>query len=132
MGVLDELSVESALPLLHTHEVRTTTSPWLSRVLDRLRAEFSEAITVRKLAEQAGVHPVHLARVFRKHTECTVGEYVTRLRVDWVARQLASKEDVELAGLAAAAGFSDQSHLTRVFKAVTGCPPGKSRQLLGE
>ena len=131
-GGLDELCVESALPLLVAHEVQTSRPSWLPRVLDRLHAEFSEPITLRELAEEAGVHHVHLARVFRKHTDCTIGEYVTRLRVAWVARQLASKDEVDLAGLAAAAGFSDQSHLTRVFKAMTGCPPGKSRGLLGE
>ena len=131
MGALDELSVDSALPLLVTHHVDGPRPPWLARVVDRLHDEFNESFAVSALAEDAGVHTVHLARVFRKYMGSTIGEYVTRLRVTWVAKQLTLQENVCLSELASAAGFADQSHMTRVFKLLTGCPPGKSRQILG-
>jgi AraC family transcriptional regulator len=129
-GTLDELSLESALPLLLTGRREASPGSWLRRVVDRLHDDFCAPVSVAELAEEAGVHPVHLARAFRKAMGLTVGEYVARLRVAWVARALASREEPDLAGLAAAAGFADQSHLTRVFKALTGSPPGKSRQML--
>jgi AraC-like DNA-binding protein len=38
--------------------------------------------------------------------------------------------EIDLAEVALAAGFADQSHFTRVFKNVTGITPGVYRQML--
>jgi AraC-like DNA-binding protein len=51
-----------------------------------------------------------------------LGSYVRRLRLEWVAAELLGSED-SLASLALAAGFADQSHLTRAFKRHTGLTP---------
>jgi AraC-like DNA-binding protein len=40
-----------------------------------------------------------------------------------VRRHLTADSDTALADLAMRAGFADQSHLTRVFKQMTGCTP---------
>jgi AraC family transcriptional regulator len=52
-----------------------------------------------------------------------------RLRVQFACRQLARK-GTNLAAVAAAAGFADQSHFTRVFKQFTGMTPGAFRAVL--
>ena len=75
------------------------------------------------------MHPVHLARVFRRHRGESVGAYVRRLKVQRVFEQLAEGER-SLAEIAFDAGFTDQSHLTRVVGKVTGQPPGALRRLL--
>jgi AraC family transcriptional regulator len=78
------------------------------------------------IAAAAGIHPVHLARVFRRHCGYTLGDYVRKLRVDFAARQLLATDE-PLAGIAFAAGFSDQSHFTKVFKRQTGMTPADFR-----
>src|SRR5579863_3093313 len=40
---------------------------WLGRVKERLHEDFRGNLRIRELASDAGVHPVHLARVFRKY-----------------------------------------------------------------
>ena len=102
---------------------------WLSRVEERLRAESGTPPGLAELALDAGVHPVHLARVFRRHRGESVGACVRRLKVQRVFEQLAEGER-SLAEIAFDAGFTDQSHLTRVFGKVTGQPPGAVRRLL--
>jgi AraC family transcriptional regulator len=101
---------------------------WLQPVRELIHDRFVESLTHEAVAATAGVHPVHLARVFRKHYGCTVGDYVRRLRVDFVSEQLIST-DVPLAELASAAGFADQSHLNRTFKRSTGMTPGNFRKV---
>jgi AraC family transcriptional regulator len=101
----------------------------LNDVEQRLRDQFREkAPSLEELARAAGVHPVHLARSFRRATGSTVGAFVRQLRVDWAVRQLVST-DMPLAELSVEAGFSDQSHFTRLFRATLGETPARYRRL---
>jgi AraC family transcriptional regulator len=81
------------------------------------------------LAQSVGVHPVTLARAFRQAFGCTVGEYVRHLRIERAAHQLAGTE-LSLAEIALAAGFSDQSHFSNLFRHHTGLSPSKFRQVV--
>ncbi len=99
---------------------------WLGRVVDYLHAEFDRKITLDALSQEAGVHPVHLSRVYRKFYREPLGESVHRLRVLSACRQLRDPE-ASLADVGTAAGFADQSHFTRVFKTITGTTPGAFR-----
>jgi AraC family transcriptional regulator len=76
-----------------------------------------------------GVHPVTLARAFRRAFGCTVGEYVRRLRIERAARQLADS-DLSLAEIALGAGFSDQSHFSNLFRRHTGLSPFQFRRAI--
>jgi AraC family transcriptional regulator len=102
---------------------------WLSRIRDRIHADFRNVLRVHELAEEAGVHPVHAARVFRRHHGCTIAEYVHALRIEHARRSLADVRR-SLSGIAHAAGFSDQAHFTRRFKALVGMTPGAYRRLM--
>src|SRR5262249_30085794 len=48
---------------------------WLLRVRDLLHASFAQPWTLAAIAGSVGVHPAHLARVFRRQHGCTVGAY---------------------------------------------------------
>ena len=101
---------------------------WLERVREALHDQIHRHdLRIADLAAVADVHPVHLARAFRACFDTSPGQYLRRLRVDWAAEQIASS-DRSLAEIATAAGFADQSHLSRVFKAQMGCTPGAWRR----
>lgn len=102
---------------------------WLACVEARLRDDHASAITLRGLAELAGVHPIHLARVFRHVHGTSMRAYLRRQRVLAASRAIAAGQP--LADAAVATGFCDQSHLTRAFKRVTGMTPGQYRTLVG-
>jgi AraC family transcriptional regulator len=98
---------------------------WIEEARDLLHDRFNEPLRLRDVAADVGVHPIHLARHFRRHLGCGVGEYLRRLRVDFACRQLSA--GAALSDIAFEAGFVDQSHLTRVFKRIVGCTPGEYR-----
>lgn len=102
---------------------------WLFRVVEKLNAEFTENLSTEELALEARVHPVHLASVFRRFYRETIGEYVQKLRVAHASKMLLDK-DVPLAEVACSAGFSDQSHFTRIYKRYVGITPGAFRSSL--
>ena len=102
---------------------------WLRDARELLHERVPAPTTLSELADAVGVHPVHLARSFRREYGVTVGEYVRALRLDWAAAQL-GLPGKSLAEIAFGAGFADQSHFTRAFRAYAGVTPGRYRELL--
>jgi AraC family transcriptional regulator len=100
---------------------------WLGRVVDALHETTERRVSMDDLAAVAGVHPVHVAREFRRTFRCTVAGYLRALRVRRACQELAEGE-VPLSSIAQSAGFSDQSHFTRVFRATIGVSPGEYRR----
>ncbi|MCI0486741.1 MAG: AraC family transcriptional regulator [Blastocatellia bacterium] len=99
---------------------------WLRQAKDLLHDQFSENLSLAAVAEAVRVHPVYLARAWRKHFHCTVGQYLRQLRIENACREIA-RSDTPLAEIAAAAGFYDQSHFSRTFKRITGLTPAEYR-----
>lgn len=101
---------------------------WLARAKDRIAEDLEQGIRVRDLAGAAGVHPVSLARAFRRHYGEPVAAMIRRRRVVVAASHL-SGGDQSLSDVALGAGFSDQAHFCRVFKGATGVTPLQFRRL---
>jgi len=106
-----------------------TAPSWFSRVKDQLHSQFRENIRICDLAAEAGVHPVHLARVFRRQEGLTPGDYVQKLRIH-AACKLLNDQETSLAGVATECGFADQSHFTRVFKKIMSSTPSQFRKII--
>jgi AraC family transcriptional regulator len=100
--------------------------PRLDAVREMLAEDLSSPPRLSQIAREVGLHPSHLARVFRARYGESIGEQGRRLRLEWAAQRLASSDE-GLASIAARAGFADQSHLTREFKRRYGVTPGRFR-----
>jgi len=102
------------------------SSPWLARVRVEIANRYVEPLTLAQLSASVGVHPVHLARAFRKEYGTSVGDHVRALRVSY-AQQLLRNRSLNLSDIALQAGFADQSHFNRLFKRSTGLTPRQYR-----
>jgi AraC-like DNA-binding protein len=91
-----------------------------------LETHLAERVRLDFLASIAGLSVFHLIRVFRAATGLTPYAYLEQLRVHRAAVLL--REGVPIPVVAWRTGFSDQSHLTRMFKRLTGVPPGRYQQ----
>jgi AraC family transcriptional regulator len=100
---------------------------WLRRARDLLHDRYTQPPGLAALAADVGVHPLHLARVFRRAYGCSVGEYVRRLRVEFACRELA-RPGRSLVEIALRAGFCDQSQFCRTFKRHVGLTPSQFRR----
>jgi AraC family transcriptional regulator len=100
---------------------------WLEHAREQIHFDLAARPSLTGLAESVGVHPVTLARAFRRAFGCTVGEYVRSLRIEHATRQLADT-DLPLAEIALAAGFSDQSHFSNLFRRHNGLSPFQFRR----
>lgn len=88
---------------------------WLLEARDFIHANFAAGVRLSEVAQAVGVDAAYVARAFRKHYGCSVGDYARRLQMEYAEREL-SQTDRALSEIAAAAGFYDQSHFTNVFK----------------
>ena len=109
---------------------RQRNAPWVHRVREIVEARYLDHLSLGELAREVGVHPVHLSRTFRERFECTLTDYVRRLRLAHAARALLGS-DTPIARIALDCGFADQGHFTRQFRAETGVTPARYRALRG-
>lgn len=127
---IEGLGLELIAEIARDSHRRGTTSrqppQWLSQAHELIKSRFLEHLTLGDIARTVGVHPVTLAREFRHHYDCTVGEVVRRERIGFACCELL-KPDRSLAEIANAVGFYDQSHFAKTFKKITGITPAQYR-----
>lgn len=100
---------------------------WTDDAFDALRDLSSRSdLRIAHVAQQVGVHPVHLSRAFRQRFGCSPSVALRRFRVWRAAASLSEGEG--LAQIAHDCGFADQSHLTRSFSQTFGTTPGRFRE----
>jgi AraC family transcriptional regulator len=114
----------------HAVRAERTTPCWLRQARELLHDEFAQSLSLDAIAQGVGVHPAHLAREFHRYYRRTIGDYLRDLRLEYARRALATS-NAPLAEIAAAAGFFDQSHFSRVFKRHTGLTPAEFRRHFG-
>jgi AraC-like DNA-binding protein len=101
---------------------------WLSRLHDELEEAPLGSVDVAARAKEAGAHPAHASRLFRR---CFANSVTEHAQAHSVRRAMAALAGgATLTDAALTAGFYDQSHMSRVFKRVTGHTPGRHRALL--
>ncbi|THD77640.1 MAG: AraC family transcriptional regulator [Phenylobacterium sp.] len=101
---------------------------WAHLAYEAVMDEAADAgLSVAAIAAAAGVHPVHLARVFRQAWGCSPGDLLRWRRAER-ASELLVRSRLPAAEIAAAVGFVDQSHMTRAFRALYRLTPGAWRR----
>ena len=95
---------------------------WLKLAYELINDTCNSEITIAEIAETIGIHPIHLARTFRRFFHCSPGEYLRNCRIDF-ATNLLLTSDKSLVEIALLSGFADQSQFTRSFKRNMGVTP---------
>jgi len=102
------------------------TSAQERAVRDHVEEHLHERIPLDDLATVAGLSRCRFLRRFRRSTGTSPHDFVLDRRVAR-AQVLARRTGMPLSDIALRCGFADQSHLTRVFRARVGMPPGRFR-----
>jgi AraC-like DNA-binding protein len=102
---------------------RGTQSGGIARARDYLCAHVADHVALDELACVAGLSKFYLLRAFRRAYGLTPHAYQMQLRLARARRLLA--EGSPLSHVTYDAGFADQSHLTRRFRAFFGFTPAQ-------
>jgi AraC family transcriptional regulator len=100
---------------------------WMRVVIERMHDAPGD-VPLSQLAADAGVHPTHLTRAFRKHVGKSPGEYARQIRLNRAIERLTTSQE-SIGKIAVEAGFFDQAHFTRCVKQQTDMTPRELRTL---
>ncbi len=100
--------------------------PAIRRAQEFLRAHAPEDLSLDQAAAVAGLSRFHFLRLFRRTVGVPPHLYLIQCRTERARR--AVRSGVPLATAALEAGFADQSHFTRWFRAFYGVSPSAWRR----
>jgi AraC-like DNA-binding protein len=85
-----------------------------------------EKISLEEIAAAGNVGKTLCAKLFKKYTSKTPGEYLIYYRIQ-KSIELLTKTDLNTTEISYATGFSSASHFTKTFREMMGCTPSKFR-----
>lgn len=136
---VDSMSHALVIHLLRNYaEIRVKNQPCsgkLTALQQRIVREYidehlSESLDLNRLAEQLGMGACRFARAFRLSFEQPPYAYVMQQRLV-KAQHLLTHSTLPIKVISCMCGFSDQAHLTRLFRRAYGTPPACFRKQNG-
>ncbi len=109
--------------LQQSNSEKTIGSEAIKKAIDYINSNFSQPLSLEKIAQHSYVSVNQLCRLFNKYCGTTVSKYITSLRITEAKKLLSSGKNVT--DTAMLCGFEDYANFIRVFKKHVGVTPGK-------
>lgn len=100
----------------------------LNRAVSYIHSHWTEAISVKDIADFAHISPNYLSRLWREYMDCTVLEYISDVRLDDAEKQLHGTHSIT--EIASFCGFKNTNALNQRFIQCFGVSPKRYRDLL--
>jgi LacI family transcriptional regulator len=107
------------------------SDPHVNKALKFIRDHVRENILVTDISRAAGLSRRALEIKFRREIECSIHEYVRRVRTDQIVRLLV-ETDLPVGKIAESLGFSDIQHFARYFRSSKEMSPLAYRRTFGK
>lgn len=100
----------------------------IDRVVTYIHMHYADPIAMPELAEIAALSVSGLHRMFRRHMQTTVTDYIMRMRIGDASARLSSTDQL-VQFIAEAVGYRALSNFNRQFRALKGMSPREYRNL---
>jgi len=104
------------------------TQAQMNKLIARVDRFSDCRLTVAEMAETVGLSESWFSNVFKQTTGKTPLQWQLAKRIDH-AKTLLTESELPVADIAAQLGFSDQAHLTKVFRQIVGNTPAAWRRM---
>jgi AraC family transcriptional regulator len=107
-------------------------APWQERrAKEFLLANIKRGVALKEVARECDLSLGHFSHAFRRTLGMAPHKWLIKQRVV-LSKEKLRDDGLSLSDVATVCGFSDQSHLTRVFRQTVGVSPGTWRRALKE
>ncbi|WP_298416710.1 AraC family transcriptional regulator [uncultured Kordia sp.] len=131
LQVNDSYTANSIQLLLKSLFANTKTSShkpiWVKQLKEIIEDRWNEFISLDELALILNVHPVTISKYFKKYFNGSLGDYMRKIKVRKALYFLLHTQ-MSITEIAFACGFSDHSHMIRIFKMYVGYNPKHIRK----
>jgi AraC family transcriptional regulator len=105
-------------------------APWQERrTREFLRANIRRGVELKEVARECDLSVGHFSHAFRRTLGVAPHKWLVKERVA-LSKKMLCDDGLSLSNVATECGFSDQSHLSRVFRQAVGVSPGAWRRAL--
>ena len=111
-----------------TPVTRKDNPDWTRKIIEIINDHGFHAWSLAEFSALLDIHPVTLSKYFSKYFNCTLGDYIRRIKVDKALKLIRSKQQ-SLTEIAYECGFADQAHFIRTFSHLTGMRPRQYKNL---
>lgn len=121
-------SIGSSLISLFTPASISLHKPtWVIHLREIIEDRWDEFISLDELSKTLCIHPVTISKYFKKYYQGSLGDYMRKVKVQRALNYLLHTK-MSITEIAFACGFSDHSHMTRIFKLYLRCIPKEVRK----
>ena len=122
-------SIDLSIQSLFTNNIISNRKPnWLNQLKEIVEDRWNEFVSLDDLALQLNVHKVTISKYFKKYYNESLGDYMRKVKIRRALSYLFNT-DASITEIAYLCGFSDHSHMIRVFKMYLGYNPKSIRKI---
>ncbi len=114
--------------LLQSDKKSSYVPIWMNHLREIIEDRWDEFIPLKDLAAIFNVHPVTISKYFKKYYKCTLGDYMRKIKVEKAVFFLLNT-NMSISEISDVCGFTDQSHMIKVFKLYIGFLPNHFRSI---
>lgn len=107
-------------------EAQGSLTPRMRQAISWLNDNYQRSIRIADIAAAVNMSERNFARRFQKHSGCSPGAFLERIRLD-AAKVLFAETNLTIAVVARRVGFGSAEHLSRLFKRRVGLTPVEFR-----
>lgn len=109
-------------------DISSDDSIKLSYVMKYINQNFTEDLSLDRLAEIAGYSKYHFSRIFKKYNGVSFVQYISTKRIK-MAEKLLVDPELSITEVAMRSGFASLTTFNRTFKMVKNCTPSEFKRL---
>lgn len=128
--ILQRKMVETYCEIVNTHSAKNY-SPLIQKLITKIDADISSDLSLSAQAKELNVNASYLSNVFKKEIGTTLTDYVSKKRIEYAKKILAST-NLQIQSIAQTCGILDLNYFTKLFKKYTGTTPTKYRESVNE
>ncbi|MCL2379974.1 MAG: PocR ligand-binding domain-containing protein [Treponema sp.] len=116
-------TMEEFVRLIGRNRTQKKISEYLSRAVDYMALNYTEELTLRKVADAVFISSFYLSHLFRKEMNTTFSDHLCKIRIDNAKAFLKNERNPRIQEIAEKTGFNDPNYFAKSFKKMVGIAP---------